>query len=228
MYKSMAGMLLAFVQAAGGEQVEDPIRLRVLWSTDVTPRMLDLAEAGLRRIFGSVGIETRWVDCPLDVTGLVRTDECDDDLTPLDVWIRLLPVTHVAGIPHNSLGWSLPMSNGSFGAYAAIHLGAVARQAGTEERRAEVMTYAIAHEVGHLLLGPGNHGLTGIMARQWNPGHLKQPQTFLTFTSGERARLLRATDERRRAFAASRSRIAESRSKRRRSETVGIPVINQN
>jgi hypothetical protein len=50
--------------------------------------------------------------------------------------------------------------------------------------------HVVAHEIGHLLLGPGSHSTSGIMQCSW---HLKQlaiiARGLMTFTPGEAGRM---------------------------------------
>jgi hypothetical protein len=51
---------------------------------------------------------------------------------------------------------------------------------------ADVLAHVMAHEVGHLLLGPGGHGEKGIMRATWSRVELKGTQNgSLRFTVAE-------------------------------------------
>ncbi len=57
----------------------------------------------------------------------------------------------------------------------------------------QIMGYAMAHEIGHLLLGPNSHSLSEIMRAKWHPKDLKVlAKASLLFTS-QQAELIRDT-----------------------------------
>jgi hypothetical protein len=58
----------------------------------------------------------------------------------------------------------------------------------SDARRARLLGCAIAHEIGHLLLGP--HHSTGIMSTEWaEKDVLRQPAEKLSFSAADRGRL---------------------------------------
>jgi hypothetical protein len=57
---------------------------------------------------------------------------------------------------------------------------------GYDAARAVVLGHLIAHEIGHLLLGPGRHSSTGIMSFPWSQSVLRQiARAHLSFTADE-------------------------------------------
>jgi hypothetical protein len=57
----------------------------------------------------------------------------------------------------------------------------LAREGDAAEYR--LLGHALAHEIGHLLLGPNSHSATGVMRGQWNHDDLKtMARAYLFFT----------------------------------------------
>lgn len=120
------------------------------------------------RVLGHAGITVNWMHCrgaaaPADAEAL-----CSTVLRPHDIVMRVQPREPVrwdTGI--HTLGDSIVMANG--GQYSTVFVPAVRAQAKSFGVAFDLlMGYALAHEVGHCLLGPG-HSVDGLMKAQWNP-----------------------------------------------------------
>ena len=135
------------------------------------------------KIFRQAGVETVWLYCgpssatPLDDPG------CQQQLSPTVVFMRILSgsMTEGFGLRHNTCGvaapewpvfsWDVaaPSPNGGFGSYAFIFFDCIREMADTLGARAEtILSHMLAHEMGHLLLGPGSHSRKGIMHDDWD------------------------------------------------------------
>jgi hypothetical protein len=69
-----------------------------------------------------------------------------------------------------------------------------------------ILGCAIAHEIGHLLLGPHGHSSAGIMLGQWEPKQIRHATMgYLLFTS-QQAKLMRAEARRRMGLQTARFR----------------------
>jgi hypothetical protein len=61
---------------------------------------------------------------------------------------------------------------------------------GAEFSAYQVLSHAMAHEIGHLLLGPNSHSRNGIMRAQWNRDDLRViARASLRFTPEQTERL---------------------------------------
>jgi hypothetical protein len=79
------------------------------------------------------------------------------------------------GLP---LGDALVDTGTRSGVFATIYLDRVAMlaAAGSMDMRL-LLGYAIAHEIGHLLIGSNAHSPTGLMRSMWKSGELKRYRT---------------------------------------------------
>ncbi len=61
------------------------------------------------------------------------------------------------------------LSEGGYGCYADVFYGPMLKlQLETSTRVALILGHAMAHELGHLLLGTNSHSRDGLMAARWN------------------------------------------------------------
>jgi hypothetical protein len=138
------------------------------------------------RIFHEAGLEASWIWCPVPLT----TDSdpaCAAEVGLQDLRVRI--VDHPQG---NYLGGDI------FGfsiapAIATVYYGRALSVGNSDEAKYEVpviLGCAMAHEIGHLLLGPRAHTLTGIMQPQWKRTHLEQAMKGrLLFTADQALRM---------------------------------------
>jgi len=153
-------------EAAGG-QATLRIRTRVCNMAKVKPEILSsgLIEAGT--IFKRIGIEIEWKECPCN--SLVGAAEFQLRVIP-----TLFPTVH--GIPQRGhLGYAAASEEG--GVLATIFYDRV-EDLTLVNNPSTVLGYAIAHEMGHLLLGKTlrggrYHSDSGIMRAKWDRNDLK-------------------------------------------------------
>jgi hypothetical protein len=128
------------------------------------------AEAEASRIFSHSGLEIRWLNCPLPAVGPVDPAQCEAADFPLHLQLRI--AKHSLNLNEFTLGVSYLSADGT-GCYAdlfydrAQHLHEISRMS-----LASIVGHAIAHELGHLLLGTNSHSPTGIMRAHWQPADL--------------------------------------------------------
>jgi len=165
---SGAGAAHAAEEAEGG-----PLNVVVCDSAGVPIQALTAAERGASSIFQRIGLRMEWLDC----SAAHVTDQKDRewDITwhrprdPADVILEVLPplrsrdgVQETAGIARQPGDGSPGVSAGVF--YRRAH--DLARLGDASE--AQILACLLAHELGHLLLGPGAHASSGIMQPEWS------------------------------------------------------------
>jgi hypothetical protein len=110
---------------------------------------------------------------------------------PTDIAVRVMPAEMVVlmGLAPDALGFAFPSQIDGIGILALVIFDQIenaARQPGF------LMGHVIAHEIGHLLLGPNSHSAIGIMQDPWTPmvlGHAYRGQLLFT---PDQASLMRA------------------------------------
>jgi len=174
-----------------------PIIIWIANYAKVPRRELSGAERTARSIFHDAWIETTWLDLPLEGTHL---QDPKYDIRPGEFFLRILGETAPHLLRHEVLGYALPCEErkigcGAYISYPAVEALAypsVETLAAREVSKSEILGVAMAHEIGHLLLG-GGHSSKGIMKSQWNARDLREVSYHhLNFTLGEAKHLYAA------------------------------------
>jgi hypothetical protein len=146
------------------------------------------AEVAAAALFHSMNIEIVWAKCEAALEG-------DDAVQRHWFTLRLRdgrPFIKPAPAALDTLGEAfLPVDNGGY----IVEVYYQAAQALASAKEAELTTllgYVIAHELGHLLLGPG-HAAKGVMREAWDRRDLEAiRQECLRFSPVEAASMRRA------------------------------------
>ena len=166
-----AGTFLATSTAAAGD-AQLLIRTYDMTSASETERARAVSMAGA--ILEDAGLYVVWTACE---TAVARDIDhpCLTRLRPNEVSVRFVRLPGTAGTRQAALGYSLVETQGRTGSLATIYVDRVARLASAAAMDvATVLGRAIAHEVGHLLLGTGEHSRTGVMRAVWAPVMLRR------------------------------------------------------
>lgn len=144
-------------------------------------------------IAAEAGLDIHWTDC----TRTAQLGACTDLRGPHDLIVRIMPVS-AAGSPgllirdqsRRPLGFSVVDPVVGAGAVAVVFLDRVvplARRTGVDSGR--LLGRAVAHEIGHLLLGTNEHSPTGLMREVWTDEELVRdtPRDWL-FSDRDRLR----------------------------------------
>jgi hypothetical protein len=88
------------------------------------------------------------------------------------------------------MGFAIPPGDGEFGKYCGVFYDRVRQLSSQSLNEAEVRGHAMAHELGHLLLGINAHSTDGLMSAHWTPRELAlAAQGKLLFGDAERRRI---------------------------------------
>jgi hypothetical protein len=157
--------MIRAVAARGAEAAPQHITVIVRDFAGIPDVTLRGAETEADRILGTAGVLIAWVEQPTYNTS--RTPR------PTELVVDILPA-HVSrrNLDAGALGYAVPPESGTFGSYAGILYGRVQKINATGTSPFVVLGYAIAHELGHLLLGPGRHALSGVMKANWSHADL--------------------------------------------------------
>jgi hypothetical protein len=164
---------VALISAGAADDVSTDILTIRSYNTFTTVSIqLDMVQAIAREVFGRAGIDARWRECR---TALRRHDDpCGDVLGPNEVIVRVVATPRDLGRAA-VLGDSYvePASRG--GVLATVFADRVhwtaARSGGDP---AVLLGRAVAHEVGHLLVGTARHSRRGLMRAWWTDAELRR------------------------------------------------------
>ena len=179
--------------AAAARQPAEPaarIAVRVIGSHRVPAAILAAAERLAANIFREAGVGIEWVDC--DAAG----KPCNAAVQATDFWLQLLArrPNNVPGLlDGDALGYSLLVPGCSAGCgYAAVSYPTVLSLSRAMERdTALLFGSAMAHEIGHLLLGHDSHTRAGIMSPRLGVEQMEQAGRGLLRFPPDQARRLR-------------------------------------
>jgi hypothetical protein len=143
-------------------------------------------------IFQHAGIGSAWRECMVPThSSRSASDPCDEPLNSLnveEVEVRII-ATPEAMRDGDTLGYSyvdMSLKSGVLSTVFADRIDFMARRTTTDV--ATLLGRAIAHEVGHLLLGTINHSTRGLMRAQWSDPELRlNLQDDWTFSKREAA-----------------------------------------
>jgi hypothetical protein len=136
----------------------------------VAPQTLTAAEDEAARIFHEAGVVVSWLNCPLTTPEAQANPMCFEPCPTSRLAVRIIPEVS-ADRANTSLGVAL--SEG--GIYATIFYPRVDEYAEQHIATAsQILGHAMAHEIGHLLLGRVPHSRFGIMRGGWAAEDLRK------------------------------------------------------
>jgi hypothetical protein len=155
----------------------------------VSAGLLARAKAEASRAFRRVGIQTELPDCPGPAAEAREYPACHAGTRSTLLVVSIIPRTMaVPGLDSPlELGAALLDNPHPFASYAYVFFDRVKQRAEIKNcDLAILLGYAMAHEIGHLLLGPEAHSSKGIMSPAWSKTELDQAQTGeLNFTPAQ-------------------------------------------
>jgi hypothetical protein len=161
------------------------LAIRIYHGGLVRPENLVAAVTAAGGILGTAGLDVYWRICLAQPEG-AGVDPCGEPLGAREVTIRFLvggplapnpPANVVQGsqVSRVPLGTSLIDTETGAGSLATIYVDRVAGLALDARTRADILLgRAIAHEIGHLLMGTTGHARTGLMRAIWTTGELRR------------------------------------------------------
>jgi hypothetical protein len=178
------------------------ITLRVYNYEHLAPAVLTGSEKITTTILKQAGVETAWVDCPVSPGQLQNYPACQAKMGTTDFALRILTRSMAAKLStsNDPLGFTQHCPDDERGCVVNIFYARVDELAsqvvddvafqGEDTRAARILGHAMAHEVGHLLLGPKAHSPVGIMRGIWSPDDLRlMAWSYLLFTPDQSDRL---------------------------------------
>jgi hypothetical protein len=156
------------------------LRIRVDNYAPASPVVLAGAEREAARILGAAGLRTVWLDCPRGYPPVLSQDPCQEPLEPNDLVLRVVLKSVQNKFQDAVFGFSVqPVLATVYYEYPVR----LAKKDDSEFELPVILGCVIAHEIGHLLLGPNSHSDSGIMQPNWERKQVRQAMTAsLLFT----------------------------------------------
>jgi len=182
---------------AGGAD-EPEIRIRVQDYSGLSATLRAKAQDVATTILGSAGVEPLWLDCSLAL-GERMDAGCRVSPEPADLFLRLMPppMARAVGLQSICLGYAL-VPRGGLGSLAGVFTEKVRMLAVSSlAHQPSVLGHAIAHEIGHLLVGNVEHSDHGLMQARWSPDQLLRATALpMQFSERNARRVRRNAQER--------------------------------
>jgi hypothetical protein len=149
------------------------------------------AQRQVESILKHAGAESIWFQCATSPAQIGNEPRCAKRLAGSEIVLKLLSdeMAQKANQPLNTFGFAVPTSPLGLGSVSILVKKAEQLafsgpfSMGYDSARVLVLGHVIVHEIGHLLLGPKAHSLTGIMSCPWSKEQIKQiATTHLLFT----------------------------------------------
>lgn len=145
----------------GGFAKAEALRVHLYDYAGVSMATLNEARGHAEEALSRAGVRVTWVHCP--------TPDCAPPLSPRVLQLRILE-RRMAGkwkASDECLGYALVV--GDFSSVASVfYHKAVELEQGSRAGRGQILGAAMAHEIGHLLLGRNSHSPQGIMRAMWD------------------------------------------------------------
>lgn len=194
MLLSVCFMGQAAAQSLAGGEPSWRIIVRIYNYAHVSHRTLGRAEEVTSRIFRKAGVEMAWHDCPTSHAEEEQYPACAPPLGAMAVDLRILPSSMAArfGSSGEQLGFALASARAGSASDAWVFYERVERLAESQVASCDqILGHAMAHEIGHLLLGPDSHSHGGIMRSNWDREYLEEASRGQLLFTGDQARLIR-------------------------------------
>jgi hypothetical protein len=158
----------------------------------IEPKALGDTKRIAGRVLREAGVQVRWRNAP--VGRMERNDACRNAVFgPATLVLRLLSgeMTQRLGFEPNHYGFAQSTPAGGFPFVAGVFCQRAEQLAkGTPSLLAVILGHLVAHEIGHLLLGPYGHSERGIMRAPWTEVELEIARRgTLHFSRSEASRM---------------------------------------
>jgi hypothetical protein len=178
--------------AKNPEKTAEVITLRVYDYAQVSRPALLAAEGEATRILRQASVELRWVDCPTVEAERDSYRQCLSAGLEDALVIRVLPKAMV-GLQEktaDTLGSAIGCDHGPC-SVAGVYYDRVRSLSGAATAPVPTLLGRVmAHEIGHILLGPQAHSRTGIMRAYWTDHELSSAASQeMVFTAEQSHRM---------------------------------------
>jgi hypothetical protein len=153
-----------------------------------SPTVLLEAEREAGRILRIAGLRAVWLECPVGLFTPGRQGHCEKAPEATDLRLRVLGAPLTNKFQDTVFGFAVhPV-------LASVYYEYAARRAKSDDADFEapiILGCAIAHELGHLLLGTNSHSDAGIMQPQWKSDQFRQLMIGNLVFATEQSKLMR-------------------------------------
>ena len=182
--------------------------VHVINLTEATPGTITSAEAEAGRILRDAGLKVVWLNCPREQAVPDPADRCQQPFGPANVFLRVLSDQTKKGFQDTIFGFAVLPALASVYYGSAVDLARAFRTEGMDVPT--ILGGAMAHEIGHLLLGLDSHSPIGIMQAHWGRKQVRELLKRNLLFTGEQSRQIRAEWQTRMKLDAARNHTTDS------------------
>lgn len=170
-------LLLVLVSPAvfAGEERTPAITILVYNNAPAPHDLLRAAEREADRIFSRAGVRVNWCDCSMGHADSASQATCQEGWGEINIGLRILanptaPIDRRTHLIDYDYRQAEPLGFAIFPGLASVYYDYRARFDRDERALGlpMILGVAIAHEVGHLLLGRDRHSKQGVMQPEWD------------------------------------------------------------
>ena len=184
------GILLAGEASARDAQTSMVVRT---YTGPDSERDLPAATRTASAILERADIEVAWIECGIPAVLAETAAACAEPLRANEVVVRIVHAGTADRRPHaDTMGFAHVDLDAGGGSLATVYwdrVRLIALRARADA--AELLGRAIAHEIGHLLLGTNRHRSRGLMRASWSDADLRRNPATLWLFSAKDAGLMR-------------------------------------
>jgi hypothetical protein len=164
------------------------ITVQIYNYSQVSPTVLGGAEREAGRILREAGLWAVWLECPVVPFTPGPRGHCEKAPEATDLRLRILGAPLTNKFQDTVFGFAVrPV-------LASVYYEYAARRAKSDDADFEapiILGCAIAHELGHLLLGSNSHSDAGIMQPRWEPYQFRQLMMGILLFTTAQSKLIR-------------------------------------
>jgi len=141
------------------------VRVSVFNDAQISEGRVARAERVAHELFAHAGIHIDWMNCGRAAEATEERVKCNEAAFPAHLEVRLLERS--LNLSESTLGLSYLGEDG-VGCHADLfYVGIVSIEQEGHLNAETILGLAMAHEIGHLLLGSNSHSSSGIMRAKW-------------------------------------------------------------
>jgi hypothetical protein len=180
----LAGTLALLPSFGGDQDAKQTLTIRLYDYSDLSAKETARLTETVDLVFAHSGIHVIWLQCRGEQAN------CEAEMQVNQIVVRLQPGAPRATKDERMLEMGHAIVTEEGGRYANVYVPAVRAQAMQFGMAFDLLLgYAVAHEAGHCLLGPG-HSFAGLMRAAWNrkdAGEMSRLSLHLTKQEAQKA-----------------------------------------
>jgi hypothetical protein len=179
-------------------QEDGQIRIRLYDYAGVEEHVLRKAEEVTTSIFQKAGVQFVWFTCARSGK-LSGNASCPTAMDRTDLILNILPPSMSRGLRKGDEVYGLAVDGSDEFSFCSWVFFDRAKEVAAKQllALANVLGNLMAHELGHLLLGPNSHSRTGLMCAGWSRAEfIAANRGELGFSDRERERILKGVEAR--------------------------------